>query len=154
VHDQAEKYPAHLSGGQQQRVAIARSLAMEPTAMLFFDEPASALDPGMIKKVLEVMIGLAESGMTIMVVTHEMGLLVDSQKVAAMSDDQIIEQSAPEEFCTRASSEGAQDFLGQIHRHRPSLSPRAPRARNGHRNKHNEGPTWREVGPSLCVHCT
>jgi glutamate transport system ATP-binding protein len=117
VGDQADKYPAQLSGGQQQRVAIARSLAMEPKVMLF-DEPTSALDPEMINEVLDVMIGLAASGMTMIVVTHEMGFARRAGKrVVFMSDGQIIEQAAPEEFFTHAQSERAQEFLAKILRH-------------------------------------
>ena len=117
VEDQADKYPAQLSGGQQQRVAIARSLAMNPKVMLF-DEPTSALDPEMINEVLDVMIGLAKSGMTMIVVTHEMGFARKAAKrVVFMSDGEIIEQSTPEEFFTNAASQRAQDFLGKILRH-------------------------------------
>ena len=117
VADQADKYPSQLSGGQQQRVAIARSLAMEPKVMLF-DEPTSALDPEMINEVLEVMIGLAKSGMTMVVVTHEMGFARRAAKrVVFMADGQIIEQATPEEFFTKATSRRAQDFLGKILRH-------------------------------------
>jgi glutamate transport system ATP-binding protein len=117
VADQADKYPSELSGGQQQRVAIARSLAMQPKVMLF-DEPTSALDPEMINEVLEVMIGLAKSGMTMIVVTHEMGFARRAaNRVVFMSEGQIIEQAAPEEFFTNAVSQRAQDFLGKILRH-------------------------------------
>jgi glutamate transport system ATP-binding protein len=117
VADQADKYPSQLSGGQQQRVAIARSLAMEPKVMLF-DEPTSALDPEMINEVLEVMIGLAKSGMTMIVITHEMGFARRAAKrVVFMSDGEIIEQATPEEFFTNATSQRAQDFLGKILRH-------------------------------------
>lgn len=117
VQNQADKYPAELSGGQQQRVAIARSLAMEPKVMLF-DEPTSALDPEMINEVLEVMIGLAESGMTMIVITHEMGFARRAAKrVVFMSDGQIIEQGEPEDFFTKATSKRAQDFLGKILHH-------------------------------------
>jgi glutamate transport system ATP-binding protein len=117
VEDQADKYPAQLSGGQQQRVAIARSLAMEPKVMLF-DEPTSALDPEMINEVLDVMIGLALSGMTMIVVTHEMGFARRAAKrVVFMSHGQIIEQATPEEFFTNARSQRAQEFLAKILRH-------------------------------------
>jgi glutamate transport system ATP-binding protein len=117
VGDQADKYPAQLSGGQQQRVAIARSLAMEPKVMLF-DEPTSALDPEMINEVLDVMIGLALSGMTMIVVTHEMGFARRAAKrVVFMSHGQIIEQATPEEFFTNARSQRAQEFLAKILRH-------------------------------------
>ena len=117
VQDQADKYPAQLSGGQQQRVAIARSLAMEPKVMLF-DEPTSALDPEMINEVLDVMTELAKSGMTMIVITHEMGFARRAAKrVVFMADGQIIEQATPEEFFTKATSRRAQDFLGKILRH-------------------------------------
>jgi glutamate transport system ATP-binding protein len=117
VGDQADKYPAQLSGGQQQRVAIARSLAMEPKVILF-DEPTSALDPEMINEVLDVMIGLALTGMTMIVVTHEMGFARRAAKrVVFMSHGQIIEQATPEEFFTNARSQRAQEFLSKILRH-------------------------------------
>jgi glutamate transport system ATP-binding protein len=117
VGDQAHKYPAQLSGGQQQRVAIARSLAMEPKVMLF-DEPTSALDPEMINEVLDVMIGLAVSGMTMIVVTHEMGFARRAAKrVVFMSGGQIIEQATPEEFFSNPRSERAQEFLAKILHH-------------------------------------
>jgi glutamate transport system ATP-binding protein len=117
VQDQADKYPAQLSGGQQQRVAIARSLAMKPKVMLF-DEPTSALDPEMINEVLDVMMGLAKSGMTMIVITHEMGFARRAAKrVVFMSDGQIIEEATPQEFFTNATSQRAQDFLGKILRH-------------------------------------
>jgi glutamate transport system ATP-binding protein len=117
VEHQAGKYPAQLSGGQQQRVAIARSLAMEPKVMLF-DEPTSALDPEMIQEVLDVMIGLARSGMTMIVVTHEMGFARRAaNRVVFMSDGQIVEQATPEEFFTNARSERAREFLGKILSH-------------------------------------
>jgi len=117
VQDQADKYPAQLSGGQQQRVAIARSLAMEPKVMLF-DEPTSALDPEMINEVLDVMIGLARSGMTMIVVTHEMGFARRAaNRVVFMSNGQVIEQATPEEFFTNATSKRAQEFLGKVLRH-------------------------------------
>ena len=117
VADQADKYPSQLSGGQQQRVAIARSLAMEPKVMLF-DEPTSALDPEMINEVLDVMTELAKSGMTMIVITHEMGFARRAAKrVVFMADGQIIEQATPEEFFTKATSRRAQDFLGKILRH-------------------------------------
>ena len=117
VGHQAEKYPAQLSGGQQQRVAIARALAMEPKVMLF-DEPTSALDPEMIKEVLDVMVDLAEQGMTMVVVTHEMGFArTAAHRVVFMSDGQIVEENTPEEFFTNARSQRAQDFLGHILKH-------------------------------------
>ena len=117
VAEQASKYPAQLSGGQQQRVAIARSLAMEPKVMLF-DEPTSALDPEMINEVLEVMIELARSGMTMIVVTHEMGFARKAaHRVLFMADGQIVEQGEPEQFFTRPASDRAKDFLGKILQH-------------------------------------
>jgi glutamate transport system ATP-binding protein len=117
VGNQAEKFPAQLSGGQQQRVAIARALAMDPKVMLF-DEPTSALDPEMIKEVLDVMVDLAEGGMTMVVVTHEMGFArTAANRVAFMSDGQIVEESTPEEFFTNPKSDRAKDFLGKILKH-------------------------------------
>ncbi len=117
VAHQAGKYPAQLSGGQQQRVAIARSLAMEPKVMLF-DEPTSALDPEMITEVLDVMISLADAGMTMVVVTHEMGFARRAaDRVVFMSDGEIVEQAAPEEFFTNPRSARAKDFLGKILTH-------------------------------------
>ncbi|WP_405867781.1 MULTISPECIES: amino acid ABC transporter ATP-binding protein [unclassified Streptomyces] len=115
--DQADKFPAQLSGGQQQRVAIARALAMEPKALLF-DEPTSALDPEMINEVLEVMRQLARDGMTMVVVTHEMGFARSAaNRVVFMSDGRIIEDRAPEEFFTDPRSERAKDFLSKILKH-------------------------------------
>jgi glutamate transport system ATP-binding protein len=115
--DQADKLPAQLSGGQQQRVAIARALAMEPKAMLF-DEPTSALDPEMINEVLEVMQQLAEEGMTMVVVTHEMGFARSAaDRVVFMADGRIVEDRAPEEFFTAPNSERARDFLSKILHH-------------------------------------
>ena len=117
VGHQAEKYPAQLSGGQQQRVAIARALAMEPKVMLF-DEPTSALDPEMIKEVLDVMVDLAERGMTMIVVTHEMGFArTAAHRVVFMADGAIVEENTPEEFFTNPQSDRAQDFLGKILKH-------------------------------------
>ena len=117
VGQQAAKYPAQLSGGQQQRVAIARALAMEPKVMLF-DEPTSALDPEMIKEVLDVMVDLAEGGMTMVVVTHEMGFArTAANRVVFMADGRIVEESSPEEFFTNPQSDRAQDFLGKILKH-------------------------------------
>ena len=114
IPDQAHKYPGQLSGGQQQRVAIARSLCMRPRIMLF-DEPTSALDPEMIKEVLEVMVDLAESGMTMLVVTHEMGFARQvANRVIFMDAGQIVEQNEPEEFFTNPKSERTQLFLSQI----------------------------------------
>ena len=117
VAHQAAKYPAQLSGGQQQRVAIARSLAMEPTVMLF-DEPTSALDPEMINEVLDVMIQLAKSGMTMIVVTHEMGFARKAaDRVVFMSDGAILEENNPEEFFTNPQTDRCKDFLGKILTH-------------------------------------
>jgi len=117
VAHQAQKYPAQLSGGQQQRVAIARSLAMDPKIMLF-DEPTSALDPEMINEVLDVMARLADTGMTMIVVTHEMGFARRAaDRVAFMSEGQLIEQATPEEFFTNPRSDRAKDFLGKILTH-------------------------------------
>jgi glutamate transport system ATP-binding protein len=117
VGHQAAKYPAQLSGGQQQRVAIARALAMQPKVMLF-DEPTSALDPEMIKEVLDVMIDLAKGGMTMIVVTHEMGFArTAADRVLFMSDGAIAEENTPEEFFTNPKSDRAKDFLGKILKH-------------------------------------
>ncbi|MEI2779606.1 MAG: amino acid ABC transporter ATP-binding protein [Tetrasphaera sp.] len=117
VAEQAHKYPAQLSGGQQQRVAIARSLAMEPKVMLF-DEPTSALDPEMINEVLDVMVALAKEGMTMIVITHEMGFARKAaNRVVFMSDGQIVEEASPQEFFTNPKSARAKDFLGKILTH-------------------------------------
>ncbi|KQO38867.1 glutamate ABC transporter ATP-binding protein [Aeromicrobium sp. Leaf245] len=117
VESQASKLPAQLSGGQQQRVAIARSLAMEPKVMLF-DEPTSALDPEMIKEVLDTMIDLAKGGMTMIVVTHEMGFArTAADRVVFMADGRIVEQNTPHEFFSAPSSDRAKDFLGKILNH-------------------------------------
>jgi len=117
VADQAPKLPAQLSGGQQQRVAIARALAMTPKVMLF-DEPTSALDPEMINEVLDVMIALARDGMTMVVVTHEMGFARRAaNRVIFMDEGLIVEEAAPEEFFTNAQSVRAQDFLSKILTH-------------------------------------
>ncbi len=117
VADQAGKYPAQLSGGQQQRVAIARSLAMNPKVMLF-DEPTSALDPEMINEVLTVMTGLAADGMTMVVVTHEMGFARRAaDRVIFMADGAIVEDAPPAEFFGSPKSERAGDFLGKILNH-------------------------------------
>ncbi|WP_406024130.1 amino acid ABC transporter ATP-binding protein [Nocardioides sp. NBC_00850] len=114
---QAAKYPAQLSGGQQQRVAIARALAMKPQVMLF-DEPTSALDPEMVKEVLDVMVSLAKEGMTMIVVTHEMGFArVAADRVVFMADGQIVESNTPSEFFDNPQSERAKDFLGKILKH-------------------------------------
>ncbi|MFF2354230.1 amino acid ABC transporter ATP-binding protein [Kitasatospora sp. NPDC058115] len=117
VGAQADKYPAQLSGGQQQRVAIARALAMNPKVMLF-DEPTSALDPEMINEVLEVMRQLAADGMTMVVVTHEMGFARSAaNRVLFMADGRIVEQNTPEAFFTAPRSERAKDFLSKILHH-------------------------------------
>jgi glutamate transport system ATP-binding protein len=117
IANQAEKYPAQLSGGQQQRVAIARSLAMEPKVMLF-DEPTSALDPEMINEVLAVMTGLAEEGMTMLVVTHEMGFARRAaNRVVFMADGAIVEDTTPADFFENPKSDRAKDFLGKILNH-------------------------------------
>ena len=117
VDAQSSKYPAQLSGGQQQRVAIARSLAMDPKVMLF-DEPTSALDPEMINEVLDVMTQLAQTGMTMIVVTHEMGFARRAaDRVVFMADGQIVETATPEEFFTNPRSDRAKDFLGKILSH-------------------------------------
>jgi glutamate transport system ATP-binding protein len=117
VGHQAQKYPAQLSGGQQQRVAIARALAMTPKVMLF-DEPTSALDPEMIKEVLDVMVDLAQQGMTMVVVTHEMGFArTAAHRVLFMSDGAIVEENTPEEFFTNPQTDRAKDFLGKILKH-------------------------------------
>ncbi len=117
VADQADKYPAQLSGGQQQRVAIARSLAMHPKVMLF-DEPTSALDPEMINEVLAVMSALATEGMTMLVVTHEMGFARRaSDRVVFMADGAIVEDAPPAEFFDNPRTDRAKDFLSKILHH-------------------------------------
>ncbi len=117
VANQADKYPAQLSGGQQQRVAIARSLAMNPKVMLF-DEPTSALDPEMINEVLAVMTSLAEGGMTMIVVTHEMGFARRAaHRVVFMADGAIVEDAEPSEFFGNPRSDRAKDFLSKILNH-------------------------------------
>ncbi|GAB3278719.1 amino acid ABC transporter ATP-binding protein [Microbacterium lacusdiani] len=117
VGHQAAKLPAQLSGGQQQRVAIARALAMKPKVMLF-DEPTSALDPEMINEVLDVMISLAKEGMTMIVVTHEMGFARKAaNRVVFMADGQIVEEATPEEFFTNPKSDRAKDFLSKLITH-------------------------------------
>jgi general L-amino acid transport system ATP-binding protein len=114
IPEQAHKYPGQLSGGQQQRVAIARALAMQPKVMLF-DEPTSALDPEMIKEVLDVMVELAEGGMTMIVVTHEMGFArAVANRVVFMSDGQIVEVGTPEHFFTDPQEDRTKLFLSQI----------------------------------------
>ncbi|WP_323768533.1 amino acid ABC transporter ATP-binding protein [Marinovum sp.] len=114
IPEQADKYPGQLSGGQQQRVAIARALCMKPEIMLF-DEPTSALDPEMISEVLDVMVGLAGDGMTMICVTHEMGFARQvADRVLFMADGEIVEQAAPEPFFNSPQHERTQAFLGQI----------------------------------------
>lgn len=117
IANQSHKYPAQLSGGQQQRVAIARALAMSPKVMLF-DEPTSALDPEMVNEVLEVMADLAREGMTMLVVSHEMGFARKvADRVLFMADGAIVEDASPEEFFTSPQSGRAKDFLGKILAH-------------------------------------
>ncbi len=117
VANQADKMPAQLSGGQQQRVAIARALAMRPKVMLF-DEPTSALDPEMVNEVLDVMVTLAKEGMTMVVVTHEMGFARKAaDRVVFMADGQIVESNDPESFFGNPQSDRAKDFLGKILTH-------------------------------------
>ncbi|GAA0251130.1 amino acid ABC transporter ATP-binding protein [Cryptosporangium japonicum] len=117
IAEQAGKYPAQLSGGQQQRAAIARSLAMRPTVMLF-DEPTSALDPEMVSEVLDVMVGLAAEGMTMVVVTHEMGFARRAaDRVVFMDEGQIVESDHPDTFFTGARSERARSFLSKVLSH-------------------------------------
>ncbi len=114
LEDKAKQKPGQLSGGQQQRVAIARALAMEPKAMLF-DEPTSALDPEMIKEVLDVMLSLASSGMTMLLVTHEMGFArAAADKVVFMADGEVIEEGKPEDMFTHPKTQRTQDFLNHI----------------------------------------
>nr|WP_035868406.1 amino acid ABC transporter ATP-binding protein [Cryptosporangium arvum] len=117
IASQADKYPAQLSGGQQQRVAIARALAMRPKVMLF-DEPTSALDPEMVNEVLDVMTSLAREGMTMVVVTHEMGFARRAaDRVVFMADGQIVEAAEPDTFFTNPTSDRAKDFLSKILTH-------------------------------------
>jgi glutamate transport system ATP-binding protein len=117
VSDKADRYPAQLSGGQQQRVAIARALAMDPKVMLF-DEPTSALDPEMVREVLDVMVELAKGGMTMLVVTHEMGFARQAaDRVVFMSDGRIVETGDPDGFFDAPQSERARDFLSKILTH-------------------------------------
>ena len=114
IPEKADEYPANLSGGQQQRVAIARSLAMEPDYMMF-DEPTSALDPEMIKEVLDVMIDLAKEGMTMIVVTHEMGFAREvADEILFMDEGKIVERGTDEEFFTNPKNERTKAFLSQI----------------------------------------
>ena len=117
IADQADKYPSHLSGGQQQRVAIARALAMEPRLMLF-DEPTSALDPEMIGEVLDVMRELAKEGMTMMVVTHEMGFAREvADRVIYIHQGQIVEEGKPEDVFDNPQNERTQSFLSRVLKH-------------------------------------
>ena len=117
IAEQARKYPAQLSGGQQQRVAIARALCMEPKAMLF-DEPTSALDPEMVKEVLDTMVGLAADGMTMIVVTHEMGFARQvADRVIFMAEGRIVEENAPDAFFSAPREARTRAFLGDILRH-------------------------------------
>lgn len=117
IGNQASKYPAQLSGGQQQRVAIARALAMEPKIMLF-DEPTSALDPEMVNEVLDVMASLVKDGMTMVVVTHEMGFARRAaDRILFMADGEIVEDSDPANFFDNPQSDRAKDFLGKILSH-------------------------------------
>lgn len=117
IANQADKYPAQLSGGQQQRAAIARALAMNPKVMLF-DEPTSALDPEMVQEVLDVMIALAKEGMTMVVVTHEMGFARKAgNRVLFMADGLVVEDTDPDTFFTAPTSDRAKDFLGKILSH-------------------------------------
>jgi glutamate transport system ATP-binding protein len=117
IGEQADKMPAQLSGGQQQRVAIARALAMDPKVILF-DEPTSALDPEMINEVLEAMIQLANDGMTMVVVTHEMGFARRAaNRVVFMDHGRIVEEAAPESFFSNPQSDRGKDFLSKILSH-------------------------------------
>jgi len=114
IPEQADKYPDQLSGGQQQRVAIARSLCMEPKVMLF-DEPTSALDPEMVSEVLDTMVELANSGMTMICVTHEMGFARQvADRIIFMADGEIVEQNTPDEFFNNPKSDRTKTFLDQI----------------------------------------
>ena len=117
MRDYSQKFPAQLSGGQQQRVAIARALCMKPKIMLF-DEPTSALDPEMIGEVLETMTGLAESGMTMLCVTHEMGFARQvANRIIFMDDGRVIEENHPENFFNNPASDRLRTFLDQVLRH-------------------------------------
>ena len=114
IPEQADKYPDQLSGGQQQRVAIARSLCMQPKVMLF-DEPTSALDPEMVSEVLDTMVELANSGMTMICVTHEMGFARQvADRIIFMADGEIVEQNTPDEFFNNPKSDRTKTFLDQI----------------------------------------
>ena len=117
IPEKESAYPSQLSGGQQQRVAIARALAMQPKIMLF-DEPTSALDPEMINEVLDVMVGLAREGMTMVVVTHEMGFARKvADRIAFMDEGRVVEEAAPAQFFTAAKTDRARTFLGKILSH-------------------------------------
>jgi glutamate transport system ATP-binding protein len=117
IANQKDKYPAQLSGGQQQRAAIARALAMKPKVMLF-DEPTSALDPEMVQEVLDVMVALAKEGMTMLVITHEMGFARRAaNRVVFMDEGEIVEDAAPDSFFSNPRSDRAKDFLGKILTH-------------------------------------
>jgi ABC-type polar amino acid transport system ATPase subunit len=117
IPEKERAYPSQLSGGQQQRVAIARALAMRPKIMLF-DEPTSALDPEMINEVLDVMVGLAREGMTMIVVTHEMGFARKvADRIVFMDEGRVVEEAAPAAFFTAATTERARTFLGKILSH-------------------------------------
>ena len=117
IADQADKYPGQLSGGQQQRVAIARSLCMKPRIMLF-DEVTSALDPEMVKEVLDVMVDLAKEGMTMLVVTHELGFArTVADRVIFMDEGQIVEENSPDAFFDNPASDRAKTFIGQVLHH-------------------------------------
>jgi glutamate transport system ATP-binding protein len=117
MRHRAQTLPAQLSGGEQQRVAIARALAMKPKVMLF-DEPTSALDPEMVNEVLDVMVSLAKEGMTMVVVTHEMGFARKAgDRVLFMADGEIVEDAPPEQFFTNPTSNRAKDFLSKILTH-------------------------------------
>ena len=114
IPEQADKYPEQLSGGQQQRVAIARSLCMQPKVMLF-DEPTSALDPEMVSEVLDTMVELAKSGMTMICVTHEMGFARQvADRIIFMDEGEIVEQNSPEEFFNNPKSQRTKAFLDQV----------------------------------------
>ena len=117
IPEQAHKYPGQLSGGQKQRVAIARALAMQPKIMLF-DEPTSALDPEMITEVLDVMVELAHSGTTMLVVSHEMGFARSvARRVAFMDEGRVVEVAPPDQFFSNPTSERARDFLSKVLAH-------------------------------------
>src|SRR5690606_42015396 len=142
IANQANKYPAQLSGGQQQRAAIARALAMKPKVMMF-DEPTSALDPEMVQEVLDVMTTLAREGMTMFVVTHEMGFARKAaDRVMFRADGEIVEDTTPDDFFTNPRSARAKDFLGKILTHYTHLgaagTPARPVANRKEDSKHAE----------------